>query len=483
MTMQEEKEFPYAGLLLAVLAGLTVLRGLFAAFVELSPDEAYYWSWSTRLAFGYYDHPPAVAWLIAAGTALLPGSELGVRLPALLCSLLCVWTVFVVTRDLTGSRRQAFWVGMLLAFSPIFSVGAVIHTPDALLAAAWAGAVWFVLRAVRFERMVDWIGLGACIGVAVLAKLTGWFLLPCLGLFVFCCKVGRTWLKRPGPALTLLVAGAVALPNLLWNNGSDGGAYAFQLAHTTRDLVFSAENFFSFLGGQAGVVSPLLWVGLVLFMAVSWRREVRFGRNQAFLMWCFSAPLFIFCLLLSIVQKVEANWPAMAYIAALPGAAWAWTGGRFYLRRIRLWIGLTLGVSCVLTLLIHLQALFPFLPVEDKLDATARLRGWQELSQEAVREADRLGAGLGSEGYGPVSELLFYTGRPVFYERSSARLSQYDLWESSPPEGTILFLQPVSTKTPPKICEQARASWILMKKADDGVPQSAERFRWWVCER
>jgi 4-amino-4-deoxy-L-arabinose transferase-like glycosyltransferase len=472
MTMKAEEEFPYAGLLLAVLAGLTVLRGLFAAFVDLSPDEAYYWSWSTRLAFGYYDHPPAVAWLIAAGTALLPGSELGVRLPALLCSSLCAWTVFAITRDLTGSGRQAFWVAMLLSFSPIFSVGAVIHTPDALLAAAWAGAVWFALRAARFERLVDWIGLGACIGVAILAKLTGWFLLPCLGLFAFCCNVGRSSLKRPGPALTLLVAAVVVLPNLLWSGGAGGGAYAFQLAHTTRDLGFSAVSFLAFLGGQAGVVSPLLWIGLVLFMAVSWRREVRFGRNPAFLMWCFSAPLFLFCLLLSIVLKVEANWPVMAYIAALPGAAWAWTGGRFYLRRIRLWVGLTLSVSFVLTLLIHLQALSPFLPVEDKLDATARLRGWRELSREAVREADRLGAELAAEGYGPVSELLFYTGRPVFYERSSTRLSQYDLWKSAPPQGTILFLQPVSTKSPPKICEQARASWILEKV-----------MPWWVCER
>jgi hypothetical protein len=371
----------------------------------------------------------------------------------------------------------------LLAASPLFSVGAVIHTPDALLAAAWSAALWFALRAVRSERLVDWIGLGVCIGVAALAKLTGWLLLPCLGLFVFCCQEGRVRLKRPGPALALLVAAAVALPNLLWNAGEGGGSYAFQLAHATQRLRFSAVGFLSFLGGQAGAVSPLLWLGLVLFMAVSWRRAVRFGRNQAFLMWCFSAPVFLLCLLLSIVQKVEANWPAVAYLAALPGAAWVWTGGRFYLRRIRLWTGLALGLAAALTLLIHLQALLPFLPVEGKMDATARLRGWRELAGEAVREADRLGATLASEGYGPVSELRFYTGRPVLYERSSTRLSQYDLWEKEAPGGTILFLQPVTTPAPPRICERAKSSWILMKNAGDGAPERAERFRWWVCER
>ena len=477
-----EKTFPYGWVLLAVLFGLTVLRGVFAALVDLSPDEAYYWAWSTRPAWGYFDHPPGVAWLIAAGTALLSDCELGVRLPALLCSVLSVWMVFLITRELTGSARQAFWVSLLLTCSPIFSVGAVIHTPDALLAAAWATALWFTLRAVRYDRLVDWIGLGVCIGVAALAKLTGWFLLPGLGLFLFCCKVGRTRLKRPGPALTLLVAVVVALPNLLWNSGAGGGAYAFQLAHAAGDLQFSPLGFLAFLGGQAGVVSPLLWIGLVLFMAVSWRRAVRFGRNEAFLMWCFSVPLFMLCALLSIVHQVEANWPAMAYIAALPGAAWAWTGGRFYLRRIRLWTGLTLGVAATMTLVIHLQALVPFLPVEDKLDATARLRGWRAMSQEAAEEADKLGATLASEGYGPVSELGFYTGRPVLYQRSSTRSSQYDLWDAEDPGGTVLFLQPVTTQEPPKMCARAKNSWILMKSGAE-VPWRAERFRWWVCER
>ena len=124
------------------------------------------------------------------------------------------------------------------------------------------------------------------------------------------------------------------------------------------------------------------------------------------------------------------------------------------------------------------MATFPggtFLPVGDKLDATARLRGWQAISREAVREADRLEATLASEGDGPVSELKFYTGRPVLYEPSSTRRSQYDLWETQDPGGTVLFLQPVTTTGPPKMCARAKTSWILMKNAG--------RFRWWVCER
>ena len=57
-----------------------VLRAVLAALLPLSADEAYYWLWSRHLAAGYFDHPPAIAWLIRAGTSLFGDTPLGVRL-------------------------------------------------------------------------------------------------------------------------------------------------------------------------------------------------------------------------------------------------------------------------------------------------------------------------------------------------------------------------------------------------------------------
>jgi hypothetical protein len=37
----------------------------------LAFDEAYYWQWSKNLAWGYYDHPPLIAFMIRAGTSSL----------------------------------------------------------------------------------------------------------------------------------------------------------------------------------------------------------------------------------------------------------------------------------------------------------------------------------------------------------------------------------------------------------------------------
>lgn len=54
-----------------------LLSLLQAATTGLFDDEAYYWVYSQYLDWGYFDHPPMIAWLIKLGTSLFAG-ELGV---------------------------------------------------------------------------------------------------------------------------------------------------------------------------------------------------------------------------------------------------------------------------------------------------------------------------------------------------------------------------------------------------------------------
>ena len=81
---------------LTILA-LVVLRLGAAAWTPLTFDEAYYWMWSKNLAGGYYDHPPAVAYVIRAGTMIAGDTELGVRLASILLALPMSWAIRAVT--------------------------------------------------------------------------------------------------------------------------------------------------------------------------------------------------------------------------------------------------------------------------------------------------------------------------------------------------------------------------------------------------
>src|SRR4051794_36260110 len=67
----------------------TLVRLFIGIILSPYPDETYYWDWSRRVAMGYFDHPPMIAWLIAAGGRLAAvfggqSSGLSIRLfPAL----------------------------------------------------------------------------------------------------------------------------------------------------------------------------------------------------------------------------------------------------------------------------------------------------------------------------------------------------------------------------------------------------------------
>src|SRR5262249_29583698 len=73
--------------------------------LDLVPDEAHYWDWSRHLDWSYYSKGPLVAWLIRGSCELAgPWSErvignqmLAVRLPAVLCSVLLLTSLYILT--------------------------------------------------------------------------------------------------------------------------------------------------------------------------------------------------------------------------------------------------------------------------------------------------------------------------------------------------------------------------------------------------
>src|SRR5579871_3587142 len=79
---------------------LTLFRLAFCTHLELVPDEAYYWEWSKHLDACYRDKGPAVAWTIAAGTALFGDNAFGVRWLGVLLAAGTAWQLFLLARRL-----------------------------------------------------------------------------------------------------------------------------------------------------------------------------------------------------------------------------------------------------------------------------------------------------------------------------------------------------------------------------------------------
>ena len=126
----------------------------------------------------YFEKPPLLYWLVAAGFAALGPSELVARLVPALSALCCVALTFLLGQWLIG--RRAAWIGAtILATSPIFfafSQGLVI---DMLLALSVTAALVAFLGAHRATRKLPWVLAAATASaLAVLAKGPVGLLLP-----------------------------------------------------------------------------------------------------------------------------------------------------------------------------------------------------------------------------------------------------------------------------------------------------------------
>jgi len=290
-----------------------LLRLLFLGIVNLLPEEAYYWAYAQNLDFSYLDHPPMVAWLIRLSTTLLGNTELAVRIPSWLCSLVTVTYLFRLAYNLYG-KTAAYASAILLAVLPIyFSVGFVM-TPDAPLYAAWAATLFYFERAFLGGRSKAWLGVGAGLGLGMLSKYTIALLGPAAIIFTFFDSTSRRWYLRPEPYLAGFIVSLIFCPVLFWNSHHDWASFAFQGPNR-----WSGKHQFALhllLGTSLAQLTPLGFVGLLAALGTRWN-PVSSDRRRYFVTVFVLVPLLVF-ILYSLQNGPKLNWTGPVWLAALP---------------------------------------------------------------------------------------------------------------------------------------------------------------------
>lgn len=430
-----------------------VLRAGLSALVPLLPDETYYWEWSRRLDAGYFDHPPGIAFVIAAGTRLFGQTAMGVRAGPAVAALLMQLTAVVCAWQLGGrgpsGRRAATRAAMLVALMPIATLGLVLATPDAVLFASTMFALLGVERALasplRSWRSLSWWTVaGVGLGAAFVAKYTA-VLLP-MGLVIACVlhPALRKRFAEPGPWVASLIALGLFAPVVAWNAFNNWASFRFQLGHgfspSVRGNPLSRE--LEMLGGQVGLASPILFLlmaGAVWFaMRDGWRMRRDLAPTdpmvRRFALAVLSVVPLAFFGVSAWRRSVEANWPAMIYPGAMMLLATSekpWSYGRWWHRGH--------AIAASLLAIVAWQSATPILPIPPRTDPIARAHGWETLAAavEHSRQSDFLnGTGdrwVAADRYQDASELAFHLpDQPtVFALNLGGRTNQYDLWPNA----------------------------------------------------
>src|SRR5215213_8424337 len=95
-----------------------------SAATGLLDDEAYYWVYSRFPAWGYFDHPPMVAWLFKGGYAIFP-NELGVRLLFAVMSAGSIWLL----QKLLNVKDHLLYYTIVLSMA-VLQLAGILAIPD-----------------------------------------------------------------------------------------------------------------------------------------------------------------------------------------------------------------------------------------------------------------------------------------------------------------------------------------------------------------
>jgi 4-amino-4-deoxy-L-arabinose transferase-like glycosyltransferase len=424
------------------------VRLLLGALVPLLPDETYDWDWSRTLQGGYFDHPPMIALLVRAGTALFGDVAFGVRFFPILAGTATMWALVLASRALVGGeagdhagRRAA----LIFACVPIAAAGFVLATPDAPMLCAVSWVLYATVRALQAERgsrasLRWWIVAGLAIGCAMASKYTSVFVPTAIAIGCLLHPRLQSRFAEPGPYVAVIVASLVLAPVLWWNYQHDWVSFRFQLGHglgTPKGGVLGALNReLEMVGGQIGLLSPILF----WFVARSIKRSF-IGGEQG--IRAVLGTIAVFCLLFFVYsatrRSVEANWPALAW---LPGMLLLSTEPLGTLRAER-WFGRGLAFGAALIAIIYVHVVHPILPLRADRDQVAKGAGWAELATIIDRRRDMVNSrtsyrvtevSVAAERYQEASELAFHLpGHPRVYSLNLVgRPNQYDLWSTFP---------------------------------------------------
>jgi 4-amino-4-deoxy-L-arabinose transferase-like glycosyltransferase len=345
------------------ILALLILRAVMAAQLPLSADEAYYWLWSRHLAAGYFDHPPMIAWLIGAGTALFGDTAFGVRFSGVLLSLPATWFVWRAAELILKDENRAALAALFFNLTLMISAELLAATPDMPSIVTSAAFVYFLARVQAGDDKWSWLGVGAAAGLGLLSKFSILFLGAGTLVWLITDRSARKWLVSPWPYLGGGLALVIFTPNLWWQSQHHWQTFAFQFGRVGSGH-FTLRFLGEFLAAQFGLATPLIF----LLMAMGLWRATRLGSDRLMLALLVWMGLGYF-LAHSLHDRVQGNWPCFLYpaLAILAADAFAQAGAW---RKLSV---LAAPLATVLLLAVCFQALFAFVPL--KRDPLARILG------------------------------------------------------------------------------------------------------------
>ncbi len=313
--MQESREFTKRYILFFIIILFSVW--LYRYFVlynfpyDLYLDEAYYFNWAKHLDFGYYSKPPMLSLLIAFTTSIFGDTLLGIKIGSLIVYPITTFVIYLIANELFD-RRIALYSALVFFTLPSIWLSSLIISTDVVLLLFWALGMLFFIRALKYEKSLDWILAGISSGLGLLSKYNFIFFLVSVFLILLFIPKYRKHFFSKNLYMSIILAFIVFLPNLYWNYQNDFVSFTHtgEISKVSETLLHP-NKFIEFFGAQFLVFGPILFF---YFWVIVFKRE--FLKDDRFkILFYFSIVMLGFIMILSFLSRSFANWAAPTYVA------------------------------------------------------------------------------------------------------------------------------------------------------------------------
>lgn len=417
-------------LLLLSLKALFVVLVILYSGIGLGPDEAQYWTWSQALDWGYFSKPPGIAWQIGLGTKLFGQTEWGVRSMSVLLAFLQAWAVYSLALNAGLLQRTAFWCGLIMAFSPIGILGSLFAITDGGFLLCWTGACITVVSALNEKKEANPLLVGGWILAGALFKWP-------IYLFWIFFLLSRAWYfpnqKKSRVMAGILLSLVGLAPSIWWNGSHDWATFRHVLATLQggSSATKGGGNFFEFIGTQAFLLSPILFILLVLGL-IQWMKKRKELSPPLFFCGFVTLASLVVVSVVSGFQKVQGNWCIFLYPTGIIILGWSCFE---LLPKRAFWAKIGMGLSLLLaTLFVFIPSFYPIDSAYARYNPLKHNMGWMELQNALKKNGyDPDHHFLVSDKYQGASLLSFYgegQKRAYFLNLNQIRKNQFSYWPS-----------------------------------------------------
>ncbi|MBU1642224.1 glycosyltransferase family 39 protein [bacterium] len=291
-----------------VLFFYTLFNVIANQFISVYSDETYYWLWSKKLDFSYFDHPPMVAYLIKL-TTLFSDEPMFLRLSAALLVSATAYFLYRLAKKIFDEKAAVYTFYIYISSLLVIAASTII-APDIPLMFFWTLTLYCAYIYLEEDNKKYALLTGLSAGAMLLSKYTG--ILPLFTLFVYILLYRRAVFKDRYFYGAIVLALIVFSPVLYWNYQHDFISFTFQFEHgVAEEKHFNPGEFFSFIGAQLALFHPFYLLPLLYFIV---RDKERFSQKKVYLLLPFLFVLGFFSYNAAFKEANE-QWAAGAYLS------------------------------------------------------------------------------------------------------------------------------------------------------------------------